>query len=54
MGQVFDFLAESVCESGESANVGAHGEIVSLDVASRNVVAVRISRDALFLDNPSI
>ena len=40
-----DLLAESVRESGEAAHMHPHREVLSLDVARRDVLPVRAASD---------
>ena len=46
---IFPFLAESVCQAGESANLHSHAEVLTLHMRTANLVRVGASDDWEYL-----
>jgi hypothetical protein len=49
MLKIFEFFGKGVGQSGESSHAHSHGEVLALDVASRNESRIGIAADLPFL-----
>lgn len=46
---ILDFLRESVCKASKATHGHSHGEVLPIDVASRNQIRIGIAGDNFFL-----